>query len=118
VEDSVRLDVTPSEAATLERLPPATRFNPTDPASPTPSEIHARTIRDMRERMARVISGLGYVPPARDMARRLAEAGLKGNRHTVDRDHKALGIALGGTRAASDEMQPKQPLLQGFSGLV
>src|ERR1035438_3826471 len=39
---SDRLDVTPSEAAMLERLPPATRFKQTDPAppAPTPSEIH------------------------------------------------------------------------------
>ena len=117
---SDRLDVTPSEAAMLERLPPATRFKQTDPAppAPTPSEIHSRTIMDRRERIARVISDLGYVPPVRDMARRLAEAGLKGNHDTVDRDYKALGIASGRTRAARDEMQSKQPLLPGFSGLV
>jgi hypothetical protein len=117
---SDRLDVTPNEAALLERLAPATRFKPRDPVPPTPkpSEIQARTITDRPERIARVIAELGYVPPVRDMARRLAEAGPKGNHDTVDRDYTALGIESGRTRAARSEMKSRQPLLPGVSEVV
>jgi hypothetical protein len=117
---SDRLDVTPNEAAMLERLAPATRFKPRDPVPPPPmpSEIQARTIMDRRERIARVIADLGYVPPVRDMARRLAEAGLKGNHDTVDRAYKAFAISSGRTRAARDEMKSRQPLLPGVSEVV
>lgn len=72
---SDRPTVTISEAAMLEKLRPATRFKRIDPATlaQMPSEILARTIMERRVRIAWVIADLGYVPPMRDMARRLAE---------------------------------------------
>jgi len=112
---SDRLDVTPSEAAMLEKLRPATRFKPQDPPlpEPVPSGIQARRILERRTKITEVTAELGWVPSVRQMARRLREAGFQGNRQTVFKDYRALGITTARTRAARAEPKSWQLALSG-----
>jgi hypothetical protein len=108
------LAVTPEEVATLDlRLPPAGgRQGPPDPA---PAEVRAKSIQERRAEIARIIAELGKIPTARDMGRRLIEAGFRGNHRTVLMDYAALGVESSRTRAARSEIERKytelQPLL-------
>ena len=112
---SDRLNVTPSEAAALEGLPPATRFRPKDPAppAPMPSEVQARTIMERRAKITGVIAELGRVPSVREMGNRLIEAGFRGNHQTVFKDYRALGIQSDRTREALAELKSRQLQLPG-----
>jgi hypothetical protein len=110
---SDRLNVTPSEAAMLEKLLPATRFKPKDPAppAPMPSEVQARTIMARRAKITGVIAELGRVPSVREMGKRLTEAGFRGNHQTVFKDYLALGIKSDRTREAMAALKSRQFLL-------
>jgi hypothetical protein len=110
---SDRLNVTPSEAALLEKLLPATRFKPKDPAppAPMPSEVQVRTIMARRAKVTGVIGELGRVPSVREMGKRLIEAGFRGNHQTVFKDYLALGIKSDRTREARAALKARQFLL-------
>ena len=94
---SDRLDVTPAEAALLERLPPAMRFVLSASGQMAPSksatEVRARTIMERRARIIEIVQELGTVPTVREMARRLEDSGIQTSRQTVSRDCRALQIA-------------------------
>ena len=114
---SDRLVVTPSEAAMLEGLPPATRFKAKGPAppAPTPSEVQARTIMERRARITGIIAELGRVPTLREMGQRLIEAGFRGNHQTVFKDYQALGIKSYRTCEVRAILQSRQLSLPGVS---
>jgi hypothetical protein len=96
---SDRLIVTSSEAAMLERLPPAMRFKSENPVpqAATPSEVRAHKIMERRVKVTEIIAELRRVPSLRDMGRRLIEAGFQGNHQTVFKDYRVLGIRSGST---------------------
>jgi hypothetical protein len=107
---SDRLNVTSSEAAMLEGLPPAARFKPKDPAPPplTPTQVQARTIMERRAKITAILAELGRVPSVREMGNRLIQAGYRGNHQTVFKDYRALGIKWDRTREALAELKSRQ----------
>jgi hypothetical protein len=106
---SDRLDVTPREAAMLERLAPATRFKPRDPGppAPSPSEIRACAILERRARIAELIAELGRVPSLRDMGERLERAGIQATHQTLLKDYRFLKIQSNRTRTARADLSSK-----------
>ncbi len=109
-----QLGVTPEEVEALGlRLPPAGGRQ--GPPLPEPSEVRAKSIQDRRAAITQIIAELGWIPPTRDMGRRLIEAGFRGNHRTVQMDYAALKVESGRTRAERAEVERKyaesQPLL-------
>jgi hypothetical protein len=102
-----RLDVALAEIEMLEDLPCATRFKPAE-ARIVRAGGRSQNILGRRSAITAIIAEAGSVLPVREMSRRLAAAGFCGNRQTVFKDYRALGIEWERTRAARAEKRERQ----------
>jgi hypothetical protein len=89
------LTITPSESEMLERLPPATRFQPHRIAgvAPKPEPVRGAAAQGRRFTILEIVAKLdGKVPPCREMVRLLEEHGIGASHVTISHDYKQLDL--------------------------